>query len=69
LSLSDHYDTTSRILCKTCRWYAGLGDADRAFFDAKADGPPMALLRACRDYGLKIGDSSFREHLANHVSR
>ena len=74
MSLSDAYDSLEETdalypQCKTCRWYSGSPPGDRAFFDDKIDNPKnnmRRLLRACKETGLDVSPSSFRNHLQEH---
>lgn len=75
MSLSDAYqalDDSFPSSCKTCLWYDQLSPPDRAFFDDKAAAPGATrakLFKACKENGLNVATSSFRNHLTEHHAR
>ena len=73
MSLSDNYHVLppdhSGPRCKTCVWYEDLSTEDQEFFDSKlGNGTARKLWRACRNFGLEASETSFRNHLREHVT-
>lgn len=70
MSLSAAYDAIDNtVTCKTCQWYSKLEPPDKAFFDDKVKSNSSSrgkLLRACKENGLDVAMSSFRNHIIEH---